>query len=92
MGGESVGADLLMKIADGRFLIGSVQMIKVLNRQSKNSKNRKSHYVAYWKEKQSRCRKASALTVKEQELEVKGPKGTLKTPIPAGITFKLEGR
>src|SRR5215216_4607612 len=29
--------------------------------------------------------------VKEQELEIKGPKGTLKTPIPDGITFKLEG-
>ena len=25
------------------------------------------------------------------ELEVKGAKGVLKTPIPAGITFKLEG-
>ena len=25
------------------------------------------------------------------ELEVKGAKGSLKTPIPAGITFKLEG-
>src|SRR5687767_4619070 len=31
------------------------------------------------------------ITVHEQELEVKGPKGTLKTPIPAGISFKLEG-
>ena len=25
------------------------------------------------------------------ELEVKGARGVLKTPIPAGITFKLEG-
>ena len=25
------------------------------------------------------------------ELEVKGAKGVLKTPIPQGITFKLEG-
>jgi len=31
------------------------------------------------------------VTVREQELEVKGPKGTLKTPIPKGINFKLEG-
>src|ERR1044072_2840724 len=25
-----------------------------------------------------------------RELEVKGPKGTLRTPIPQGVTFKLE--
>jgi large subunit ribosomal protein L6 len=31
------------------------------------------------------------VTVREGELEVKGPKGTLKTPVPQGITFKLEG-
>ena len=30
------------------------------------------------------------VTVKENELEVKGPKGTLTTPIPAGIEFKQE--
>lgn len=30
------------------------------------------------------------ITVKEDELEVKGAKGTLKSPIPGGITFKLE--
>src|SRR5687767_11279067 len=35
--------------------------------------------------------KGVTVTVHEQELEVKGPKGTLKTPIPAGISFKLEG-
>jgi large subunit ribosomal protein L6 len=35
--------------------------------------------------------KGVSVTVKEQELEVKGPKGTLKTPIPAGITFKVDG-
>ena len=28
--------------------------------------------------------------VHDTELEVKGPKGTLKTPIPAGIAFKVE--
>jgi large subunit ribosomal protein L6 len=32
-----------------------------------------------------------SVTIREQELEVKGPKGVLKTPVPAGITFKLEG-
>src|SRR5690349_25084541 len=31
------------------------------------------------------------VTVHRQEVEVKGPKGPLKTPIPAGISFKLEG-
>ena len=31
------------------------------------------------------------VTVHDRELEVKGPKGTLKTPIPQGISFKLEG-
>jgi large subunit ribosomal protein L6 len=35
--------------------------------------------------------KGVSVTVREQELEVKGPKGTLKTPVPAGITFKLDG-
>ncbi len=30
------------------------------------------------------------VTVKEDEVEVKGPKGTLTTPIPKGIEFKLE--
>ena len=29
--------------------------------------------------------------VRERELEVKGAKGTLKTPVPEGITFKLDG-
>jgi large subunit ribosomal protein L6 len=32
-----------------------------------------------------------SVTIREQELEVKGPKGTLKTPVPPGILFKLEG-
>jgi large subunit ribosomal protein L6 len=31
------------------------------------------------------------VTVSERELEVKGPKGTLRTPVPEGITFRLEG-
>src|ERR671928_1429256 len=31
------------------------------------------------------------VTVGERELTVKGPKGTLVTPIPEGITFRLEG-
>ena len=31
------------------------------------------------------------VTINERELEIKGPKGTLKTPIPDGITFKLDG-
>ena len=35
--------------------------------------------------------KGVTITVHPSELEVKGPKGTLKTPIPAGITFKIEG-
>src|SRR4026208_2341303 len=35
--------------------------------------------------------KGVTVTVHERELEVKGPKGTLKTPIPNGISFKLEG-
>ena len=30
------------------------------------------------------------ITVKEGELEVKGPKGTLTSPVPAGITFNEE--
>lgn len=30
------------------------------------------------------------VTIREHELEVKGPKGTLTTPIPAGIRFVLE--
>ncbi|MEJ7616907.1 MAG: 50S ribosomal protein L6 [Pyrinomonadaceae bacterium] len=35
--------------------------------------------------------KGVAVQVQERELEVKGSKGTLKTPVPEGITFKLEG-
>ena len=35
--------------------------------------------------------KGVTVTVRERELEVKGPKGTLKTPVPEGITFRLEG-
>ena len=31
------------------------------------------------------------ITIHERNVEVKGPKGTLKTPIPEGISFKLEG-
>lgn len=30
------------------------------------------------------------VTLHEREVEVKGPKGTLRTPIPEGVTFKLE--
>src|SRR3982750_1931462 len=35
--------------------------------------------------------KGVSVTVHDQELEVQGPKGTLKTPIPAGVNFKVEG-
>ena len=35
--------------------------------------------------------KGVSVTIHEQMLEVKGPKGNLKTPIPEGIRFKLEG-
>jgi large subunit ribosomal protein L6 len=31
------------------------------------------------------------VTVGERELQVKGPKGTLTSPVPDGISFKLEG-
>src|SRR6478609_3982189 len=30
------------------------------------------------------------ITISDSEMEVKGPKGTLKTPIPAGVSFKQE--
>src|SRR5215213_9308521 len=35
-------------------------------------------------------KKVITVTVGERELEVRGPKGTLRTPIPEGVTFKLE--
>lgn len=35
--------------------------------------------------------KGVSVTVGARDLEVKGAKGTLKTPIPEGINFKLEG-
>jgi large subunit ribosomal protein L6 len=35
--------------------------------------------------------KGVTVTVGANELEVKGPKGTLRTPVPEGITFKLDG-
>lgn len=30
------------------------------------------------------------VTINDSEMEVKGPKGTLRTPIPAGVSFKQE--
>jgi large subunit ribosomal protein L6 len=30
------------------------------------------------------------VTINQDELEVKGPKGTLKTPVPQGVSFKQE--
>lgn len=35
--------------------------------------------------------KGVTVTINERELEVKGTKGTLRTPIPEGISFKQEG-
>ena len=35
--------------------------------------------------------KGVSVTIREGELEVKGPKGVLKTPIPAGVVFEQEG-
>src|SRR5436305_8788643 len=35
--------------------------------------------------------KGVTVTLGDGELEVKGPKGTLRTPIPEGVTFRLEG-
>jgi large subunit ribosomal protein L6 len=35
--------------------------------------------------------KGVTVTVSDRELEVKGPKGTLRTPVPEGISFTLEG-
>ena len=35
--------------------------------------------------------KGVTVTVHDGELEVKGPKGTLRTPIPAGISFAVDG-
>jgi large subunit ribosomal protein L6 len=35
--------------------------------------------------------KGVTVTIREGELEVKGAKGTLRTPIPEGITFTQEG-
>jgi large subunit ribosomal protein L6 len=35
--------------------------------------------------------KGVTITIHGRDVEVKGPKGTLKTPIPVGISFKLEG-
>jgi large subunit ribosomal protein L6 len=38
-----------------------------------------------------RVPKGVTVSIHDRELEVKGAKGTLKTPVPDGITFKLEG-
>src|SRR5467141_3170118 len=35
--------------------------------------------------------KGVTITIHERELEVKGPKGSQKTPVPEGISFKQEG-
>jgi large subunit ribosomal protein L6 len=34
--------------------------------------------------------KGVTVTIRDGELEVKGPKGTLRTPIPEGVSFTLE--
>lgn len=34
--------------------------------------------------------KGVTVTIRDGELEVKGPKGTLRTPVPEGISFKQE--
>src|SRR5437660_10265636 len=34
--------------------------------------------------------KGVSVTIRDRELEVKGTKGVLKTPVPEGITFKQE--
>jgi len=35
--------------------------------------------------------KGVTVTISEREVEIKGPKGALKTPVPQGISFKLDG-
>src|ERR687895_158037 len=35
--------------------------------------------------------KGVTVTINDRELEVKGTKGTLRTPVPEGITFKQDG-
>ena len=35
--------------------------------------------------------KGVTVTIRDRELEVKGAKGTLRTPVPEGISFKQEG-
>ncbi|HEX8138577.1 MAG TPA: 50S ribosomal protein L6 [Pyrinomonadaceae bacterium] len=35
--------------------------------------------------------KGVTVTISDRELEVKGAKGTLRTPVPEGITFRQEG-
>nr|MBA3768309.1 50S ribosomal protein L6 [Acidobacteriota bacterium] len=35
--------------------------------------------------------KGVTIQIRERELEVKGAKGVLKTPVPDGITFKQDG-
>jgi len=35
--------------------------------------------------------KGVTVTIRDRELEVKGAKGTLRTPVPEGITFRQEG-
>jgi large subunit ribosomal protein L6 len=35
--------------------------------------------------------KGVTVTISDRELEVKGPKGTLRTPVPEGVSFKLDG-
>ncbi len=35
--------------------------------------------------------KGVTVTISDRELQVKGAKGTLKTPVPEGITFRQEG-
>jgi large subunit ribosomal protein L6 len=61
------------------------------------AENRQSE-IENWKSIMSRIGKKPitipkgvTVAIGERELEVKGPKGALKTPIPQGITFKVDG-
>jgi len=70
---------------------------KLWRRRERKQKNRQSE-IEHWKSIMSRIGKKPitipkgvTVAIRERELEVKGPKGALKTPIPQGISFKVDG-
>jgi hypothetical protein len=72
---------------DCRFRIGHEESVRSFIKRICNLRSKSEKQMS--RRKKADCSSVTVTCV--QELEVKGPKGILKTPIPAGINFKVDG-